>query len=92
LKDQGSHWLDGAWRRVEPGTKPIESEARAIVTMTSTDLIGELRELIAALDRRVPRVARAGELEIAGDAAVLKTRAMQRIEALERELALIGSE
>jgi len=89
---QSRHWLDGRWKRVEPVAHSIQSKAQANVEMTPTDLIGELRELIAALDRRVPQVERAGELEIAGEAAVLKTRAMQRIETLERELALIGSE
>jgi chorismate mutase len=58
--------------------------------MTSTtrgELIQELRELIAALDRRVPHVERAGEVSIARDAAALKARALKRIEDLEREQA-----
>ena len=42
-----------------------------------------LRELIAALDRRVPRVERAGELAIARDAADLKARALKRLAELE---------
>jgi hypothetical protein len=46
----------------------------------------ELRELIAALDRRVPHVERVGELSIAKAAAALKTDALKRIEELEREL------
>jgi hypothetical protein len=46
--------------------------------------IRELLELIAALDRRVPQVERAGEAAIAHDAAALKTRALKRIEELER--------
>ena len=45
----------------------------------------ELQELIAALDRRVPQVQRAGEASIAREAAALKTRALKRIEELERE-------
>jgi hypothetical protein len=47
----------------------------------------ELRELIAALDRRVPHVERAGEASIARDAAALKARALKRIEELERGAA-----
>jgi hypothetical protein len=43
-----------------------------------------LLELIEALDRRLPRVERAGEAAIALDAAALKRRALKRIAELER--------
>jgi len=49
--------------------------------------IRELRELIVALDRRVPRVERVGELEIARAATGLRIEALRRIEELEREMA-----
>ena len=52
------------------------------MAMTSNIAVRELLELIAALDRRVPQVQRAGEASIARDAAALKTRALQRIEEL----------
>ena len=55
------------------------------MAMTSIDVVGQLLELIAALDRRVPQVLRAGEASIARDAAVLKARALKRVEELERE-------
>ena len=46
------------------------------VVSTSSDstrvLVDELRELIEALDRRVPRLERAGETAIARDAARLR--------------------
>ncbi|MDE3154320.1 MAG: hypothetical protein KGN76_04420 [Acidobacteriota bacterium] len=48
-------------------------------------VIRELRELIAALDRRVPHVERAGEASIASDAAALKEKARRRLAELERE-------
>jgi len=48
--------------------------------------IRELLELVAALDRRVPHVRRAGEAAIARDASALKTRALQRVAELERVL------
>jgi hypothetical protein len=48
-----------------------------------TRAVRELLELIAALDRRVPQVERAGEAAIANDAAALKARALKRIEELE---------
>ena len=55
--------------------------------MTPNSAVRELQELIAALDRRVPQVQRAGEVSIARDAAALKARALKRIEELEREAA-----
>ncbi len=56
------------------------------MAMTSANAVRELMELIAALDRRVPQVQRAGEEAIARDAAALKDRALKRIEELEREV------
>ena len=50
-----------------------------------TRIIRHLHELIAALDRRVPHVERAGEVSIARAASALRANAMQRIEELERE-------
>ena len=47
-------------------------------------LVHDLRELIAALDRRVPRLEREGERDIALDAKALKRRALKRIADLER--------
>jgi len=47
--------------------------------------IRELQELIEALERRMPQVQRAGEASIAREAAALKTRALKRIEELERD-------
>ena len=41
-----------------------------------------LFELVAALDRRMPQVMRAGEAGIARDAATLRQRALRRIEEL----------
>ena len=41
-----------------------------------------LRELIEALDRRVPRIERVGEATIARDADALKKRALQRLAEL----------
>jgi hypothetical protein len=41
-----------------------------------------LRELIAALDRRVPHVERLGEVEIARAAMALKKKAEQRLAKL----------
>lgn len=46
------------------------------------ELARELRELIAALDRRLPRVEQAGEASIARDAATLRERALKRLAEL----------
>jgi hypothetical protein len=50
-------------------------------------LVHDLRELIAALDRRVPRLEREGERDIALDAKALKRAALKRIAELERSLS-----
>jgi len=49
------------------------------VAVTVSQLERELQELIAALDRRVPRVERAGEESIARDAAALRAKAVRRL-------------
>ena len=46
-------------------------------------LVHDLRELIAALDRRVPHLEREGEHNIALDAKALKQRALKRIAELD---------
>lgn len=52
-------------------------------TLIRAQTIRELRELIAALDRRVPQVQRVGEVSIARAAAALRREALKRIEELE---------
>lgn len=51
---------------------------------TRTEVIEHLRELIVALDKRVPRLERTGEVDIARDAAALRHDALERIAELER--------
>ena len=46
----------------------------------------DLLELVAALDRRVPRLEREGEHAIARDAQELRRAALKRIAELERSL------
>ncbi len=50
-----------------------------------TRALRDLRELVEALDRRLPRVERAGEAAVARDAAALREKAMKRILELEAE-------
>ena len=52
------------------------------MALTDDERTRELKELIAALDRRVPHVERAGEAEIAQEAANLRAKAVRRLEEL----------
>jgi len=70
-------------RYLECVTDRYDSESRVQMAMTSFTLLRALRELIAALDRRVPNADRAGESSIVRDSDALKARAMQRIGELE---------
>jgi hypothetical protein len=53
--------------------------------MTPAALIGELLELIAAVDAAVPHGQRAGGPSLARDPAGVKTTVLKRIAELERE-------
>ena len=53
-------------------------------TGSDLTLLHDLRELVAALDRRVPRAERAGERDIARNAQRLRRAALKRIGELER--------
>jgi hypothetical protein len=50
--------------------------------MDHAPIVQHLLELVAAIDRRMPQVMRAGEAAIARDAATLRQRALRRIEEL----------
>jgi hypothetical protein len=54
----------------------------------STNELTMLEELIAALDRRVPRVGQAAESGIARDAAALRAKAVARLAELASGPAL----
>jgi hypothetical protein len=55
------------------------------MAVSTNDLESVLEELIAALDRRVPRVEQAGEADIARDAAALRAKAVKRLTELVRD-------
>jgi hypothetical protein len=46
-------------------------------------LVLALREIVAALDRRVPQIERAGEVGIARDALVVRRAAIERLHELQ---------
>jgi hypothetical protein len=62
-------------------------------TRSDRTLLHDLRELIAAIDRRVPRLERQGESTIARDAQGLRRVALKRIAELEpvRSAGAIGT-
>ena len=51
-------------------------------------LVNDLRELIAALDARVPRLEGDGERDIAHDAQALRLAALKRIAELEQSASV----
>lgn len=61
------------------------------MALRRAELARELHELIAALDRRVPRVEQAGEASIARDAAALREKAEKRLAEIEDRTCLSTS-
>lgn len=70
------------WRGLERVAAEFQARGIEPVAVTRDELIRELRELIAALDRRVARVEQAGEAAIARDAAALREKAVRRLAEL----------
>ena len=68
------------------GTEVVAEVTPDDVVDTKTTIV-QLSELIAAIDRRLPQVQRAGEAAIANAAMHLKTEAAKRIVELEAEVA-----
>jgi Mg2+ and Co2+ transporter CorA len=59
------------------------------LALTPTRRLSELRELIAALDRRVPRLERTGEESIASEAAALRVEALKQIADLQDDIVTV---
>ena len=59
------------------------------VPISERSVLEDLRELVAALDRRVPHLDRKGERDIARDAAALREEAMNRIREIENEDSVV---
>jgi hypothetical protein len=57
-------------------------------TRSDQTLIHDLLELVAALDKRVPRLEREGECDIARDAQGLRRAALKRVAELERTVTV----
>ena len=61
------------------------SQDKPTTTEKNQKKLVDLRELVAALDRRIPQIERQGEHDIARDSAALKKKAEERIAQLETE-------
>ena len=59
------------------------SDKKNTADLDRADAQRQLRELIAALDRRLPHCERLGEVEIVRAATALKRKAEQRLAELE---------
>lgn len=68
------------------GPEVVAAVTREAMVATRTTIV-QLSELIAAIDRRLPQVERAGEAAIANAAMRLRTEAAKRIVELEVEAA-----
>ena len=64
------------------------AEQKSHMAMRAYELTRELEEIIAALDRRVPRLDHAAEAAIARDAAALRTKAVGRLAELAVTLSV----
>ena len=69
-----------------PETSANKAPESASAHASAKAEIRDLSELIAALDRRVPRIERDGEATIVRAAATLKSEAMKRIAVLDQRL------
>jgi hypothetical protein len=74
---------DVPWLRHARGTQRMSDTPR---NDKSKQQIRHLRELTAALDRRVPRIERVGEANIAREAAALKKKALERLAELQADV------
>jgi hypothetical protein len=70
------------WRGLERRETRGVAARRTRMAVSVYDLTRELEELVAALDRRLPHVQRAGETSIARDAAALRAKAVRRLAEL----------
>ncbi|HUU36042.1 MAG TPA: hypothetical protein VMW48_18380 [Vicinamibacterales bacterium] len=59
--------------------------------MNDSTTVQRLREVIAAIDRRSPRIGRPGEAAIVRDAADLRAKAIERLAQLDRSSAATTS-
>jgi len=61
----------------------ILSRTKEVKVAHTQDILSDLYRLIEALDRRVPRLERLGESQIAHDASEIRERAVSLIQRIE---------
>jgi hypothetical protein len=61
----------------------MKTTTSTVDTAEAKEMLADLHRLVVALDQRVPRLERAGEAQIAEDAADLRRRALHLIEQIE---------
>jgi hypothetical protein len=71
-------------RDLERLSTRCQADWSPLVAVSECELARELEELIAAIDRRLPRLDWAGEAAIARDAAALRAKAVERLAELAR--------
>jgi hypothetical protein len=75
-------WASGLTRVYTEGAL---ARAQALDPETPTsDLLDAIREIVEALDRRIPHLERVSETEIAAEAKRLRAAALERIRSLRR--------
>jgi hypothetical protein len=74
--------LHQLWRSVECVAHAGRATRTKFMAVSASPIAGKLNELIAALDRRVPRRTHAREASIAHDAQVLRAKAVKRLAEL----------
>ena len=70
-------------RDLERRAAPWRTDHEGRVAVTLNDVARRIGELLAALDRRVPRGERATEAAIAKDTAALREKAVSRLAEIE---------
>ena len=68
----------------QPPSPDAATGGRTHASVESGSTLEDLRELVRALDRRVPRLDHRGEGRIARDAANLRDKALELIDLIER--------
>jgi hypothetical protein len=67
------------------GKPPRPATPATLPEQSREELLTSLRELIEALDRRLPQLERMGEAQISADAARLRACAVRRMASLKRQ-------
>jgi len=71
--------------RHRSSTSHHDEDVKSSLTSSPAETLVALRELVEAIDRRVPHAERPGEVRISKDAALLRSEAVRHIEALLRD-------